>query len=41
MRIGAALARIPRAIAFWALAGLALLVSHDAVFLVQLGPGEG
>lgn len=29
------------AIAFWALAGLALLVSHDAIFLVQLGPGEG
>jgi hypothetical protein len=28
-------------LAFWALAGLALLVSHDAVWLVQLGPGEG
>ena len=27
-------------LAFWALAGLALLVSHDAVWLVQLGPGE-
>ena len=27
-------------IAFWALAGLALLVSHDAVFLAQIGPGE-
>ena len=27
-------------IAFWALAGLALLVSHDAVFLAQVGPGE-
>ena len=40
MRIGAALARIPRGIAFWALTGVALLVSHDAVFLVQLGPGE-
>ena len=40
MRIGPALARIPRGIAFWALAGVALLVSHDAVFLVQLGPGE-
>jgi hypothetical protein len=40
MRIGAALSRIPRGIAFCALAGVALLVSHDAVFLVQLGPGE-
>jgi hypothetical protein len=40
MRIGAALSRIPRGITFWALAGVALLVSHDAVFLVQLGPGE-
>ena len=27
-------------IAFWALAGLALLVGHDAVFLAQVGPGE-
>ncbi len=27
-------------ITFWALAGVALLVSHDVVFLVQLGPGE-
>jgi len=27
-------------IAFWALAGMALLVSHDAVFLAQVGPGE-
>ncbi len=26
--------------AFWTLAAVALLVSHDAVFLVQLGPGE-
>ena len=40
MRIGAALARVPRGVAFWALAGAALLVSHDAIFLVQLGPGE-
>ncbi len=39
-RIGAALARIPRGVAFWALAGAALLISHDAIFLVQLGPGE-
>ena len=27
-------------IAFWALAGVALLVSHDAIFFVQHGPGE-
>jgi hypothetical protein len=26
-------------IAFWVLAGLALLVSHDAIFLAQIGPG--
>ncbi len=40
MRIGALIARIPPRLAFWALAGVALLVSHDAVFLVQVGPGE-
>lgn len=38
------IARLPHGvrarIAFWALAGVALLVSHDAVFLAQLGPGE-
>jgi hypothetical protein len=28
-------------IAFWALAGVALLLSHDAIFLAQLGPGQG
>ncbi len=27
-------------LAFWALAALALLLSHDAIWLVQLGPGE-
>lgn len=32
--------RISGPIAFWALAGLALLVSHDAIFFVQYGPGE-
>jgi len=37
MRIAA---RLRGPIAFWALAGLALLVSHDAVFLAQMGPGE-
>jgi len=40
MRIGATLARIPPGLAAWALAGVALLVSHDAIFLVQIGPGE-
>ncbi len=25
---------------FWALAGLALFVAHDAVFLAQIGPGQ-
>jgi hypothetical protein len=32
--------RVRGPIAFWALAGVALLVSHDAVFLAQLGPGQ-
>jgi hypothetical protein len=32
--------RLPRRLVFWALAGASLLVAHDAVFLVQLGPGE-
>lgn len=40
MRIGAAPGRIPPRLAFWAMAGVALFVSHDAIFLVQLGPGE-
>jgi hypothetical protein len=26
--------------AFWAIAGIALLLSHNAVYLVQVGPGE-
>ena len=32
--------RLRPRIAFWAVAGVALLVSHDAVFLAQLGPGD-
>ena len=40
MRIGASLARIPPWLAFWALAGVALFLSHDAVFAAQIGPGE-
>ena len=27
-------------LAFWALAGLALFVAHDAIFLAQIGPGR-
>jgi hypothetical protein len=27
-------------LAFWALAGLSLVLAHDAIFLVQVGPGE-
>lgn len=38
--MAARLVRLRGPIAFWALAGLALLVSHDAVFLAQIGPGE-
>ena len=40
MRTRTLRARIPNRVAFWALAGVALLLSHDAIFLVQLGPGE-
>ena len=29
-----------RPLAFWTLAGLALLIGHNAVYLVQLGPGQ-
>lgn len=41
MRTAARRGRIRTAISFCALAGVALLVSHDAVFLVQAGPGAG
>lgn len=27
-------------LAFWALAGLALIAAHDAIYLFQIGPGE-
>lgn len=40
MRIGRPLARIRGPFAFWTAAGVALLVSHDAIFLVQIGPGQ-
>jgi len=32
--------RLPPRLAFWALAGVALLVSHDATWLAQVGPAE-
>jgi hypothetical protein len=34
------LRRLPPPFAFWALAGVALLISHDAIWLMQVGPGE-
>ncbi|MDQ2673091.1 MAG: hypothetical protein M3Y40_00360 [Chloroflexota bacterium] len=34
------LRRLPPRFAFWALVGVALLVSHDAIWLTQVGPGE-
>jgi hypothetical protein len=40
MRIDRRLARIRGPFAFWAAAGVALLVSHDAIFLIQIGPGQ-
>lgn len=32
--------RLPPRLAFWALAGIALLASHDLIWLAQTGPGE-
>lgn len=40
MRISALPRGVRARIAFWALAAVALLVSHDAVFVAQMGPGE-
>lgn len=40
MRIVATLRRMPSRLAFWALAGVALLLSHDAIFAFQVGPGQ-
>ncbi len=34
------LSRLRGPVAFWALAGVALLVSHDAILLAQAGPGR-
>lgn len=41
MNIAAGRMRTRERIALWALAGVALLISHDAVWLTQIGPGEG
>lgn len=40
MRTAVPRSRLRATISFWALAGVALLVSHDAVFAVQAGPGQ-
>ncbi len=32
--------RVRGPVAFWAVVGVALLISHDAVFLAQVGPGN-
>jgi hypothetical protein len=39
VRIALPITRIPGRVVFWAAAGMALLVSHDAIYLVQVGPG--
>jgi hypothetical protein len=41
MRDVAAPLRRRSRLAFWATAGVVLLICHDAVFLAQLGPGRG
>ncbi|MCV0402475.1 MAG: hypothetical protein K5924_02065 [Chloroflexi bacterium] len=40
MNFAERLTRVPPRLAFWALAGLALVLGHDTIFLVQAGPGE-
>ena len=40
MRMAPLFARIRGPMTFWAVAGVALLISHDAVFLAQVGPGR-
>jgi hypothetical protein len=40
MSISAARSRLRGRTAFWALAGLALFAAHDAIYFVQIGPGE-
>lgn len=39
MRIALPIAQIPGRVVFWAAGGVALLASHDAIYLVQVGPG--
>ena len=41
MRTVAPRGRVRAAVTLWTLAGVALLVSHDAVFAIQAGPGQG
>jgi hypothetical protein len=41
VRIAHPITRIRGPFAFWAAAGVALLVSHDAIYLAQVGPGAG
>lgn len=36
----AGLSRHGERLAFWALAGVALFVAHDAIYLAQIGPGQ-
>ena len=40
MRLPAIHTDLRNRLTFWALAGLALFVAHDAIYLVQIGPGE-
>jgi hypothetical protein len=40
VRLQAISADLRRRLAFWALAGVALFASHDAIYLAQLGPGQ-
>jgi hypothetical protein len=40
MSVDPSAARLIRRASFWLAAGLCLLVAHDAVFLVQRGPGQ-
>ena len=40
MRISRVSAFVRGRFAFWALAGVAFLASHDAIYLAQVGPGE-
>jgi hypothetical protein len=32
--------RLPTSVVFWTLAAVTLLISHDAIWLIQIGPGQ-